>query len=446
MSKKVPQDANSKQLVRSKMNFRESAKIAFYALIVIFIAVIVVIIWKIYLDNEQQGLSNIGEAQDLPYSRYSRGNGKIYYLKVGSGYYDVDSADAGTFKAFNTVNDRGTMGKDARHVFFKTAIVPGLKPEEVIYMGNNFCKTKHGIFYGNTHLKTADSASFHYIRNYYAADGKHLYYKQNVVIGADANSLQAIIYDTEHGNPPDEYIRDRNHVYFRGICIKGAQPSAFTFLKVEDDAWDTQYAFDGVHYFNEEHEVLVDQDEAKTQLKLLSLDKGFGWYGIFYQGTEIYCYDTDRHELVFMGSRDNSTPFSKIDRGIFTDNRHLYFTFGKWNRSGGRMPQYIGHTTGLCVVKEANPHTFKAAGSFVTQNKIEGTLYRSGKLTYFHPSFHAQGNYSPGLMLMKADGTTEQLPTNDGLSKFIRDDSGTSIFSLQFYKNLLKADSVYDDY
>jgi hypothetical protein len=49
-------------------------------------------------------------------------------------------------------------------------------------------------------------------------------------------------------------------------------------------------------------------------------------------------------------------------------------------------------------------------------------------------------------MRINADGTIEKLPIGDAFSKYIRDDDGPSIFSWQFYKNLLKADPVYDDY
>lgn len=293
----------------------------------------------------------------------------------------------------------------------------------------------------------ADTASFHYIQNYYAADNRHLYYKQNMISATDSRSLQAIIYDAKHSNLPDEYIRDDAHVYFLGRLIKGAQPAAFTSVEVADDTWNTRYAFDGKHYFNEEYEILVDGDEQKTQLKLLTLDKAFTWSGIFYQGNAIYCYDTDRHQLILMGNRDNTAAFTQIDRGIFTDGKHVYFSFNRWNRSGGRMPRFIGHTSGLCIVKGADPRNFVPAGSFFTADHMEGTLYRSGNNSFFHPGKEGTSNYSPGLMLLKSDGTTKQLPIDDGFSKFINDkDDGYSIFSLKFYKNLFKADSVYDDY
>jgi hypothetical protein len=418
-----------------------------YTLLVLYLAGMAIILRKAYLGYQQRG-ENILDAQEFPYSRYSISNGKIYYLKAGLGYFQVDSADARTFRALNTVNDRGTMGKDARHVFFKTAPVPGLKPRDLlVYLGTNFYKTKIGVFYGSYHLKTADTASFHYIGDYYAADNLHLYYRQNVVPGADVRSLQAISFDSAKGNPPDEYIKDKNHVYFKGLRINGARQAVFTFLPAEDDVWDAKYAFDGQHYFNEEHEILVDHEEHKTHLRLLTLDKGFGWHGLFYQGTAIYCYDTDHHELVLMGHRDNSAPFTPINRGIFTDGKHVYFTFSIWNRSGGRMPRFVGHTTGLSVVEGADPRSFKATGNFVNADHVEGLLYKSGTHTYFHPNSKPLGNYSAGLMQLNVDGKTEQLPTENSFSKFIGDkDDGTSVFSLQFYKNLLKPDSVYDDY
>jgi hypothetical protein len=89
------------------------------------------------------------------------------------------------------------------------------------------------------------------------------------------------------------------------------------------------------------------------------------------------------------------------------------------------------------MVKGADPKKFKAAGYFITKDKTEGTLYRYGNSTYFHPTYRANGNYSPALLLLKADGTTEYLPLDGALYKYIKKYNGPSIFSLKFYKTCL---------
>ena len=343
------------------------------------------------------------------------------------------------------MSDRGTMAKDANHVYFKDHIVTGLNTAGTIYLANNFCKDSNHVCYGNATLKQADAATFVHIMGYYASDKKHLYYKQQLVPGANIRTLKPIKYDSTQNNLPDEYLRDQQHVYFKGNLIEGAKPENFKLINVPDDQWHTQYAFDGKYYFYEHHRISVNNDEQQTHLKLLSLDKGFGWHGLFYQQAAIYCYDTDRHELVSLGKRDNNAPFNKIDRGIFTDGKHVYFTFGKWNKTGGRTPHYTGHTTGLCRVKGADPQNFKAVGNFITQNKAEGTLYRSGNSTFFHPTYRADGNYSPALLLLKADGTIKDLPLDDALYKYIKDYNGPSIFSLEYYKSLFKSGSDNED-
>lgn len=126
---------------------RKISKSIFYTFLVIFLAVMGILIHKVYLNYQQRGVSDTGELQDYPYSHYSTGSGKVYYLKVGSGYFLVNGADPRTFMTFNTVNDRGTMGKDARQVYFKTAPVPGLKPADLIeYLGYNFAKRNLASF------------------------------------------------------------------------------------------------------------------------------------------------------------------------------------------------------------------------------------------------------------------------------------------------------------
>ncbi|MBB6108657.1 DKNYY family protein [Mucilaginibacter lappiensis] len=403
--------------------------IVFCSLVALFCIVIgIFAVKKLRFDHAHEGINLTGEQKDYPYSGYTLSAGQIYYNEPGAGYFLVKDADINTFRSLNTVGDRGTMARDTNHVFFRTGIVPGLKTKGFSYMGNNFCKDPVHVFYGNAMLKDAAIASFTFIKDFYAADQTHLYYKQKLVPGADVRSTQTGL--------PDEYLSDQTHVYYKGILINGAKPATFKPLIVEDDQWHTQYAFDGEHYFYQQYEIATN-----GRLQLLSLDKGFGWHGLFYEGNAIYCYDTDRHELILLGQRDNSAPFRMIDRGIFTDGKHIYFTFGKWNSSGGRVPQYIGHTSGICIVDGASPANFKAAGK-----NTEGTIYQSGGQRYFHPIHETNGNYHPGLLLLEADGTTKSLPTDNALSKFIKNVGEPSIFNKKFYQNLFKPDSGYHDF
>jgi hypothetical protein len=413
-------------------------KIILFLFVLIFVPAFAILFRKARLNNAQQGITDIGQADSFEYSRYYTGNGKIYYLKVGSGYFLLNKADIATFSTLNTVNDRGTMAKDAKHVYYKTRIVANVEPADVVYLRNNFYKAGARAFYGDTLLKISDTASFHFLKGYYAADDKNLFWKNHLVPGADVQTLK---FD----NFPDEYMLDKGHVYYNGEVIKGAQPAQFTFIAAEDDQWHTQYAFDGVRYFFGKYPILADGDERK-HLTLLTIDKGFVWHGIFYQGITLYCYDAGRHKLLPMGNRDNDAPFRMIDRGLFTDGKHIYFTFSKWNKSGGRMPHYTGHTTGICIVEDADARNFKEAGKYVTNNNVEGTLYKSGVHTYFHPRYSSDSNYSPGLMRLIGDGTIEKLPTGGAFSKNVSNYDGPSIFSWEFYKDLLIADPVYDDY
>lgn len=396
--------------------------IVFCSLVALFcISVGIFAVKKLRYNNAHEGISLTGGQKDYSYSNYTKSEGRIYYNEPGAGYFQVKGADVKTFRPLNTVGDRGTMAMDTNHLFFKTNVVPAIKTAGFNYLGNNFCKDTNHVFYGRIMLRDASPASFAFIKDYYAADGAHLYYKQNLVSGADIPSIKITL--------PDEYLSDQTHVYYKGLVLKNAIPAGFKPLVVEDDQWHTQYAFDGKHYFYQQYEV-------GSGLQLLSLDKGFGWHGLFYKGNAIYCYDTDRHELVLLGRRDNSAPFTMIDRGIFTDGKHIYFTFGKWNSSGGRVPQYIGHTTGICIVEGASPANFKVAGQ-----TTGGTIYQSGSRRYFHPSHETNGNYHPGLLLFNADGSTENLPTGNALSKFIKNMGKPSIFSKKFYQNLFKPDS-----
>lgn len=415
------------------------------AILIILISLVggYLIFKKNQYNNAHEGINLTSEVINYPYSRYCFSKGKIYFNKPGSGYFWVKGADLATFLPLKDLSYKGNMGKDSHHVFFKADKVAGLRPATTTYLGNNFCRDERKVFYANMEMKEADAATFAHLRGYYAFDKNRLYYKQNIISGADVNSLHQMEYGPDGSAQADEYISDRKNVFFKGVKIKGANPLRFKVLNSPDD--QAQYAFDGSHYFSDQYIISAEKHKPeKGGLKLLSLDGDFGWHPIFYSGTDFYCYDNQRHELVSMGSLDNTAPLTTIDNGIYTDGKQVYFTFGKWNKTGGRMPRYTGHTTGICAVDGVDARNFKPSSSDVTIEGIAGTIYHCGSQYYFHPKYRNNGNYHQALMIIGTDGKIKELPIKNALSKSIDDYEGPSIFSREFYRRLFNPD--WDDH
>lgn len=384
-----------------------------------------------------KGISLPGDQKNFMYSScYSVSEGKVYYNKPYRGYFLVKGADATTFKPLNILSDNGLMGKDANHVYFKTEQISSLKPAETTYLGNNYCKDNSQVFYGDRLLKKADPATMKLISGYYGADKAHLYFKGKIIKEADLSTLRQIKYDQGRDQMTWDYLCDKNYVYFKGTVIKGANPESFTRLYVEDDQWNTQYSFDGKNYFYEDQIILVDKVESKTKLNLLSLDKTFAWFGLFYQDKSIYFYDTDRRELVLMGTRAHNSPFTKINRGIFADGKHIYFTFNysTW------VDHDRGHTTGIDIAAGASPADFKAVGNFDGQQGQEGIIYQSGSQRYFHQLYTSTSDRNTGLRLLGLDGTVEDLPKTMETRKFFKNPEQMNNISFKDFIKIFKED------
>lgn len=75
-------------------------------------------------------------------------------------------------------------------------------------------------------------------RRNYARDADTVWYKMNVIPGADAASFEAIPSPSRHW----PYARDRHHVYFKQYVVLGADPKTFRSLR-------PPYAIDGRHAY-----------------------------------------------------------------------------------------------------------------------------------------------------------------------------------------------------
>jgi len=409
-----------------------------YLFIGLIAAFILVVCYVLIMHMSDSGVS-ISNSQNYPYSScYSHYNGKVYYNKPFRGYFEVPGADTATFTPLSAVSDPGTEGKDKNHVYFKTVPIPGLVPAETVYIGWNYCKNARQVLYGTVSLNEADVSSFMHFTGYYASDKNHVYYKQYLINAADPASLGKISDDKDTGNYAyyTSYLKDKSRVYYKGAVIINALPAHFICLKMNDGPTGMEYAFDGRHYFYQDHEVLVDNDEAKSEgLKLLSTDIGFTRFALFYKEQDLYAYDYSSKKLIYLGARDNGTPLVKVDTGVFKDNKHLYFAFYE--------SHYGKKETGIAAVQGVNPADFKSVTQFTVNGDEKGTIYQSANQKYFH-RLSPGDNHAEGLSLFEADGTVEDLPLDKAIATKI-DDGDASEGSWKSITSIFKRDTDYND-
>jgi hypothetical protein len=407
-----------------------------YIFLGVFLVFIALMGYVLIKNSVGQGIS-ISSDQNISYpygSAFSHYQGKVYYNKPFRGYFEVKGADINTFAP---LGDNTLLAKDKNHVYYKTEVIPGIDPVTVVHLGTDYCKDTRQIFYGKTPLTKAEVASFRFVNGFYAADKNHIYYKQFILKAGDPSTLHGVgtTTDTDYRHHSD-YLKDKAHVYYKGSVIDQANAANFTCLDMENGPTSIYFAFDSTHYFYESRPVLVDHDVIRSRhLKLLSTDLGFSWNALFYNDNEVYAYDLEKKELVQMGLRDNPSPMIQVDKGVFKDDKHVYFSY---YHTGSET-----NTVGLALVKNADPNDFKTLGSFEGPHSPAGTIYQSHGQKYFHAN--EAGNFSArGLFLFQADGTVEDLPNAPGFSAQVANGKVPN-GSWKDIKSIFKRDTDYND-
>lgn len=407
-----------------------------YIFLGVFLAVISLMAYVLIKSSAGQGISissdqNISYPYSSPFSHYQ---GKVYYNKPFRGYFEVKGADINTF---TPLGDNTLLAKDKKNVYYKTEVIGGLDPAAVIHIGADYCKDARWVFYGNTRLDNADWASFHHVNGFYGADKNHIYYKQFLIKTGDPVTLHGVGTATDTDSRHySEYLKDNMHVYYNGGVIYGAKPGNFVCLDMSNGPTSLYFAFDSAHYFYENRQVLVDHHaNSSNHLKLISTDLGFSWNALFYNDNKLYVYDLEKKELILMGTRDNASPLVQVDMGVFKDSKHVYFSYYRKGRQT--------NTVGLALVKNADPGDWKSLGSFEGPHSPAGTVYQSHNQKYFHAT-DAGDFRTYGLHLFQADGTVEDLPTDQGFSTQVENGSVAS-GSWKDIKSIFRRDTDYND-
>lgn len=200
-----------------------------------------------------------------PIYKIDKEQAKVYF-----GYVEITEADINTF----TVLDDYFYAKDKNHVYFGKEILNFIDPVEVIHIGygrikdnkhvyignkiianadpttyqvlaekesqyyhtpflnNQYSKDKNNVYFLSKIIVSADSDSFMQLNNYLGKDKNHIYLNDNILDNADVETFKVLnvessieIYDEKEQGYG--YATDKNHVYFLGEVISGADPKSF---------------------------------------------------------------------------------------------------------------------------------------------------------------------------------------------------------------------------
>lgn len=118
--------------------------------------------------------------------------------------------------------------------------------DELMIKVNN----KNILYNGNYYpIKNVDVPTFKKLDPYYSKDKNQVYYKDTILIGADAETFEVM-------NDDDNYVfsrsKDKNYVYFNNVQIKGSNPKLFHYDK------KAQQWTDGTYYYYGERLVKIE--------------------------------------------------------------------------------------------------------------------------------------------------------------------------------------------
>jgi DKNYY family len=218
---------------------------------------------------------------------------KVYYLNAFPGKaFEINSADPGSFKAFDTtyardrssvyynghavsgadassfeVLDRpgfakdrdhvyqldrpisgdpahfelldGGLSKDGTAVYWTDGSVLSDDPAHFAVVSNNdhyvFTKDSRTVQANGNPIADADPATFRVLQGAYGQDDKHIFYFTGQIPDADAVTFRAL---------EGPYAIDARHVYWMGKTIDGADPATFRVLNAAFEcSADQQHAY-----------------------------------------------------------------------------------------------------------------------------------------------------------------------------------------------------------
>ena len=145
---------------------------------------------------------------------YSSNNNNIYYKNKKIQNVDIDSF---------IIEDKNVFySKDKNHVYFMGEEQKGTDSSTFEVLNYHFTKDRNHVYYENEILNEADSTSFVILQNNYAKDDNHIYYNNEILKEVDSSSF--IVLD-------NNYMKDKNSVYYKNIKLDKSDPETFIIMK-----------------------------------------------------------------------------------------------------------------------------------------------------------------------------------------------------------------------
>jgi len=194
------------------------------------------IIFRLIESND--GIEKIYAREINKTSDYLTDNIRVFYREFSDGkelrYSILKNADPKTFQSL------GDYSKDAKNVYFKGILIDGLIAQEFRYAdpSNNFIADNNNLYLNG---KKIDGVNIKDVRFFedkqkkqsvtllYFIFKNNVYYENKIIEKADVNSFEIINYSERYWKE-DYYAKDKNYVYYKGNIVIGANPKTFKYV------------------------------------------------------------------------------------------------------------------------------------------------------------------------------------------------------------------------
>ena len=157
------------------------------------------------------------------------------YYRFNSSYKILEGADPSTFKALSV-----DYAADMHHVWFHYNMIEGADPAtfvlpdgDILSLGCALAHDAHDYYMGEVPLHVANMGSFRLIDSNWALDSLQVYY-----LGIVGNSYHRAVSAGDYRTFKvlnEFYAVDSKCVYYKNNIVEGADPASFAVLKGEDD-------------------------------------------------------------------------------------------------------------------------------------------------------------------------------------------------------------------
>ena len=156
------------------------------------------------------------------------------YYRYNNSYKILEGADPSTFKALSV-----DYAADMQHVWFHRNMIEGADPAtfvlpdgDILSLGFALAHDAHDYYMGDLPLHVANMGSFRLIDSHWALDSLQVYY-----LGIVSNPYNRAVSAGDYRTFKvlnEFYAVDSKCVYYKNNIVEGADPASFAVLKGED--------------------------------------------------------------------------------------------------------------------------------------------------------------------------------------------------------------------